>query len=201
MNHVQEFDALHNVYYVMRHGTSLANKEDLIVSHPDDGVARYGLAEEGRQQVVRAVEEAKLLHELDGSTLIVASDFARTRETAEVASDILGAEMIVTPKLRERFFGAWDKQHNRHYQYVWDDDALDPHHKNNDVESTSEVLARLTSLIRDVEENYSGRTILLVSHGDALQILQTAFERVPSSHHRLLAHLQTGEIRKLQIKI
>ena len=105
----------------------------------------------------------------------------------------------MTPKLRERFFGAWEKQHNSNYQNVWADDILDGAHKHNDVESTREVLSRTTSLIRELENSYTGRTILLVSHGDALQILQTAFERVDSSCHRLVPHLETGEIRRLQL--
>ena len=201
MNHLEESIQLKNSYYVLRHGKSIANEEALIVSHPDDGVGRYGLAEEGRRQVAHGVEQAMREYGLDASTIIVSSDFRRTRETAEIARDILGAdELILTPRLRERFFGVWDRQHNSNYQQVWDDDLLDPHHKNGGVESTSEVLSRTTALIRDLEDRYAGSNILVVSHGDALQILQSAFERVPSSQHRSLRHLETGEIRKLHLK-
>jgi probable phosphoglycerate mutase len=201
MNHLQEVTQLSNTYYALRHGRSLANREELIISHPDDGVPHYGLSNEGREQVARAVEEAREKHALDHSTLIVSSDFARARETAEIAARLLGVpEIITTPQLRERFFGAWDKQHHSNYHHVWSDDFTNPDHKNYGVESTSEVLSRTTALIRDLEDTYSGRNVLLISHGDALQILQTAFERVASSHHRLLAHLETGEIRKLRLK-
>jgi len=192
---------LRNTYYVLRHGRSRANDEELIVSHPENGVHHYGLSEEGRRQIAQAIAEAMRSHVLDHTTLIVASDFARTRETAEIAADLLGTrDIIMTPKLRERFFGAWEKQHNSNYQKIWADDMLDGAHKHNDVESTREVLSRTTSLIKDLENSYTGRNILLVSHGDALQILQTAFERVDSSSHRLVSHLETGEIRRLELK-
>ena len=192
---------LNNTYYALRHGRSLANEEQLIISHPDDGVPRYGLAAVGREQIARAVEEAREAYGLDESTVIMSSDFARARETAEIAGRLLGTnEIIVTLHLRERFFGAWDKQHTRNYAKVWSDDAANPDHKHNDVESTSEVLARTTCLIKNLEDAYTGRKILLISHGDALQILQTAFEGVPSSHHRLLPHLETGEVRQLHLK-
>ena len=201
MNHLQQLQSLRNTYYVMRHGRSLANDEEIIVSHPDHGVPHYGLSEEGRRQVASAIAGAMRSGILHQGTVIVASDFARTRETAEIAATLLGTpDIILTPKLRERFFGTWEKQHNSNYQHVWDDDVLDGAHKQHQVESTREVLARTTSLIADLERDYAGRNILLVSHGDALQILQTAFERVDSGHHRLLPHLETGQIRKLQWK-
>jgi probable phosphoglycerate mutase len=201
MNHLQHLQHLRNTYYAMRHGKSLANDEEIIVSHPDQAVTGYGLSEDGRRQVTTAVTLAVQLGVLDSTALVVSSDFARARESAEIAASVLGThDVLLTPMLRERFFGAWDRQHHGNYRHVWADDALDAAHKHNDVESTQEVLDRATSLIADLEREYSGRTILLVSHGDVLQILQTAFERIPSGRHRLLPHLETGEIRKLELK-
>ena len=192
---------LRNRYYALRHGRSLANDEELIVSHPDHGVPRYGLSEEGRRQVAGAITAALRDRVLDRATQIVASDFARARESAEIARDLLGAQdVLLTPKLRERFFGTWEKQHHSNYHHVWETDALNGAHTQNGVESTRDVLARTTSLIRDLETGHSGRNILLVSHGDALQILQTAFEGVDSARHRQLPHLETGQIRELERK-
>ncbi|MGD1003317.1 MAG: histidine phosphatase family protein [Minisyncoccia bacterium] len=56
---------------------------------------------------------------------------------------------------------------------------------------------RVSGLIYDLEDRYVGKNILLVSHGDALQILQTFFENKPSSAHRELRHVQVAEVRKL----
>ena len=110
---------MRNTYYVLRHGRSLANDEELIVSHPENGVPHYGLSEEGRRQIATAIAEAMQNHVLDQTTLIVSSDFARTRESAEIAANLLGThDIIMTPKLRERFFGAWEKQHNSNYQKI-----------------------------------------------------------------------------------
>jgi probable phosphoglycerate mutase len=103
----------------------------------------------------------------------------------------------LTPKLRERYFGLWDKKHSSHYHDVWTNDKFDANHKKDDVESTAEVRERTTSLINDLEREYQGKTILLVSHGDALQILLTAFADIESSQHRTLTHLETAEIRRV----
>ena len=61
------------------------------------------------------------------------------------------------------------------------------------------MLDRTTALIADLEQRYSGRDILLVSHGDTLQILQAGFLRVDPSGHRRLPHLDTAEIRELRL--
>jgi probable phosphoglycerate mutase len=185
----------------MRHGRSLANDEEVIVSSPEQAVPGYGLSEDGRRQVAAAMTLAAQPGVLDHTALVVSSDFARARESAEVAAGVLGTrDIILTARLRERNFGTWERQHYSNYERVWADDALDSAHKHNGVESTQEVLDRATSLIADLERDSSGRTILLVSHGDVLQILQTAFERVDPGAHRLLPHLETGEIRKLELR-
>jgi broad specificity phosphatase PhoE len=200
-DNLPQMTPLRHTYYVLRHGRSLANDAELIISHPDNGLTEYGLSDEGRRQVAATITEALQNKVLDETTWIVASDFARTRETAEIAAQILGTEnLLLTPKLRERFFGDWEKTNNSNYQRVWDEDAVDGGHKSHGVESTREVLSRTTALIQELEEQEPSRSILLVSHGDALQILQTAFERVASAQHRALRHLETGEIRQLHLK-
>jgi broad specificity phosphatase PhoE len=42
--------------------------------------------------------------------------------------------------------------------------------------------------------------VVLVSHGDVLQILQTAFEGLDPSKHRSIPHLPTAELRQLMMR-
>jgi broad specificity phosphatase PhoE len=100
----------------------------------------------------------------------------------------------------QRWFGDWEKTGNANYQKVWDIDKSDPEHKEQNVESANDVQKRTTELVADIENEYSGKNILLVSHGDALQILQTGFKKVSPATHRELEHLQTAEIRKLDLE-
>lgn len=203
MDHLERIAAngLKNRYFVLRHGTSLANKAGIILSDPADGTTSYGLAAEGRDEVRRSAQAALDAGLLGADTVIISSDFIRAHETAEIAREALGAKpVIIDVRLRERHFGGWDKTHNSNYQKVWDDDVRDPAHTVNKVESATSVLQRTTGLITDLERRYSGRDVLLVSHGDALQILQTGFEKVSPSLHRSLPHLKTAEIRGLALK-
>ncbi len=187
---------LGNQYFVIRHGESQANLEKLIVSSPENGLLKYGLSVFGREQVVASVQrEARL----SSDTIVVSSDFRRAFETAEIVVAGLGvsSEVILDSKLRERCFGSLELSNTRHYSKVWAHDEKNVMHKEWGVESVIQVQDRLKRLVCDLESKYSDRQILLVSHGDILQILQAAFEEMPVSLHRSVDHLNTAEIRKI----
>ena len=66
------------------------------------------------------------------------------------------------------------------------------------VQPDIDVFRDLPKKLKLLEE-YKGKKILLVSHGDVLQILHTYFSGKPANHHRLIPHLETAEIRELAI--
>lgn len=197
MNHLIDIDKLKNRYFVLRHGESQANAQGIVVSAPKDGTTKFGLTRKGTKQVEKAVREANIL---DKDTIIYSSDFTRVRETAEIAKKVLNAKPIhLTVDLRERYFGDWEKSIDSNYQEIWAEDAKNPDHKKDKVESVNEVLDRTTSLINKLEKKYNGKKILLVGHADPLHILQTSFMKVDASTHRNIKHLKVGEIRELKL--
>jgi len=184
----------------MRHGESVPNVRGVILSHLEEGKKEENtLTKNGEEQARASAREAKAHGLLDEDTIIYSSPFSRCRKTAEIAREVLGVPdgIVFDDRLRERWFGNWEGTGNANYKKVWDSDARDANHHNDNAESTAEVTARVSDLIHDLEETYSGRKILLVSHGDALQILQAFFEGVPSSAHRGLKHLAVAEIRMM----
>lgn len=185
-----------NKYFILRHGESEANVQGIIISNPLNGVPNFGLTNKGKEQVKESILKNKIL---DKNTIIYSSDFKRARETAEIVKTILKTEEIhLTELLRERFFGNFEKTSNTNYNLIWEKDA-DPNHIFNNVESVNNVLNRTKKLINDLEKKYQNKIILLVSHGDSLQILQTFFEKINPSAHRSLKHLNLREIRELII--
>lgn len=200
-NHLEHFERLQNRYFALRHGKSKANEEGIIVSAPETGTRRYGLVAEGQREVRIAIAMALEEGTIDGGVIIMASDFLRARQTAEIARSIarIGHPVHMNEKLRERFFGEFEGKSNRHYEDVWKVDKLYPHHKFWGVESANEVQERTTSFIAELEYRYTGKTFILVSHGDALQILDTGFKKISPKHHRDIDHLGTAEIRELTL--
>ena len=129
----------------MRHGESKANVAEIILSHLENGVKEdYTLTQKGEAQVRDSAEKVKSEGLLDENTLIYSSPFSRCKKTAEITKEVLGVkgEIVFDERLRERNFGDFEKTHNSNYQKVWDADASNPTHKNDNVESAKGVLAR-----------------------------------------------------------
>ncbi len=183
----------------MRHGQSLANLQQVIVSHPRNGIDDYGLSEQGMMQAREAVQCDP---RLESDLLIVSSDFRRARESAEIAHELLACVLPLQfdERLRERNFGDWELTADSAYALVWAGDEVDPDNIDKGVESPNQVMQRVSALVCDYEARHSSATILMVSHGDALQLLQTAFSKQDASTHRQLQHLQTAEIRALVVR-
>lgn len=195
MNHLKRLAGLANTYYVMRHGQSRANVAGIIVSRPEtDEAGDYGLSEVGRWQVLAAAGKSGL----GSGTLIYSSGFARARETAAILRACVAAPaVLLAPALRERSFGDWEGSDSANYETVWGADKLDPGHAEHNVEPVTAVLDRATALVAEIEGLHAGRDVLLVSHGDPLQILQAGFQDIDPAEHRSLPYLGTAEIRRL----
>ncbi|RUS13025.1 histidine phosphatase superfamily, partial [Endogone sp. FLAS-F59071] len=142
--------------------------------------------------------------------LIYTSPFLRATETASILHSVLTAAApvphiiptpITTPTLSERFFGYFElcSPSDSIYASVWAEDAQDGYHTRWNVESCVSVRDRTASLVQNiVEPSVAAHAIILVAHGDALQILQTAFEDVPVEQHRSLRHVETAEWREMR---
>jgi broad specificity phosphatase PhoE len=188
---------MRNSYSGMRHGQSKANVKNVIVSCIDhDDPVGFGLTGLGRRQALVAATGSGL----SGETVICSSDFARAAQTARIVADALGvAEVVLAQALRERCFGDWEGTAAENYASVWAADKANPDHADKHVEPASAVLSRATAFIVTLEQRYSGRDILLVSHGDTLQILQTGFLRMNPGRHRDLPHFEPAEIRPFRL--
>jgi probable phosphoglycerate mutase len=186
---------LKNRYFLMRHGESLANVADLIVSLPENGLEAYGLSELGREQAFKSAQESGL----GPDTLVVASDFLRTRHTAEMACQALGAKALrLHEGLRERAFGQLEGGKGADYHRVWARDDEDSEHVDFRVESAAALASRLGALLEALEREHQDQTILLVSHGDPLRFLQVWAAGRPLTAHRQVRNFAPAEIRALE---
>ncbi|MGH3210293.1 MAG: histidine phosphatase family protein [Trebonia sp.] len=196
MNHLSGMDRLANRFRAMRHGQSKANEAGVIVAAIEsDRRGDYGLSELGLRQARAAADACGL----PADTVICSSDFSRARQTAEIVRARLGAaDVIVTEALRERCFGDLEGATVASYAKVWAADERGAGHVNG-VEPPAAVLDRVTAFVAGLERRHAGRDILLVSHGDTLQILQAGFLRLDPAQHRRLPPLGTAEIRELHL--
>ncbi|WP_386080957.1 histidine phosphatase family protein [Vreelandella sp. F11] len=173
-------DHWRNCYLLMRHGHSQANQQGVIVSSPERGIENFGLSEYGEQQLAQLVAD----WQWPVPSRVVHSDFLRTRQTAAYVAARFGLVPSVDTRLRERHFGELEGQGDDRYPSIWALDAEDAEHRHYQVETLSGVASRMQAVIAAWEQQVSGETILLVSHGDPLQILLTALANKPLTQHR-----------------
>ena len=141
--------------------------------------------------------QAKLRGLLNAETIIYCSDFKRTTETASLAQQILKAgETHPSPALRERSFGKYNGKHANTYIEIWPQDQMDEEdQQRNGVEDAEKMLGRFLDFIKGLEIQYQHQCLLLVSHGDPLQVVQGAFAGLGATQSRLLKYIEPAEIK------
>ncbi len=193
---------LRNHYYAMRHGQSEANVLGVAVGDPLRGVTGFGLTVVGRQQaMVSAAEFRESYTPSKNGTEIVASDFLRTRETAELLSKQLGNSTPVrlSERLRERSFGELEGMAHRHMAVLLEREGLARLIERYGCEPAASVQSRVVSIIRDLEHENRDKTLILVSHADPIQFLMAAFAGLPMNDQERIVPLNCAEIAELQL--
>ena len=186
---------LQNTYYLMRHGRSIPNEKGIIVSKIENGVNQeHGLSDYGKDQSRQAAKASGL----PSDTIIYTSDFSRTHQTAKIVADEIGANQpVVSTELRERDFGELELKSSNSYGDVWRCDIAGEAYGRG-VESMDDVADRAVRLIEGMENVHRGKTILLVSHGDTLQAIQTVYHRLhPALDYNQVQSLDNAEIKLL----
>ncbi|CAK8539056.1 unnamed protein product [Lathyrus sativus] len=173
-----------NNYWILRHGKSIPNERGIVVSSIENGTrSEFQLAPDGVNQAQLAGNLFQ--KELEANNIAIAnvricySPFSRTSHTANVVATELnipfdGSQCKVFDDLRERYFGPSIEllSHDK-YAEIWELDAKDPFVGPEGGESVKDVAGRLARTMAVIESEFQGCAILVVSHGDPLQILQT----------------------------
>ena len=184
-------------WFVLRHGRSEANEAGIVASQLVNAESSYGLTDVGRREVEKSVRNAVADLQKDSPLAIFTSPFLRTRQTAEIAGEILGIQPEVDHRLSERDFGDFELLSDEHYEEVWDVDPTNPHEIPGQAETVYSVEKRVCDLVLEVERNPEIKTCLLVTHCDVAMILSCAFRGLDPRRHRSLDPIRTGEVREL----
>lgn len=149
-----------------RHGESELSAAGLVSGHPAEP---RGLTEIGREQA-RRLGERLAGEPID---LCVTSEFARVRQTADLALAGRDVPRVVVPELNDVRFGEFEGRLFEEYR-AWAQER-DPTEAPPGGESRAEVAARYVRGFRRVLERPE-RTILVVAHGLPLRYTLLALE-------------------------
>lgn len=182
-----------NRYFGMRHGFSRANEMGIISSGIRD--EEFGLVSSGLEAVAqRAIRHA---NEYGAINLICSSPSLRARETSYEAAPWLKTDNIeIFMGLRERDFGDLNLSPDGDYLRVWEWDLEHPDRDYHGTENARSVAARMMEVLDALERRFQSLDILLVSHGDPLDILEAVLHGLDPGDHRKRPYA-LAEIRRL----
>ena len=145
------------------------------------------LNDNGVEQAHRAGRHLAASEQVD---LVVTSPMARTRETAAIVAEHLGAAIVVEDDIRECNFGEWDGRTFAEVQ-VDDQERLDAWLASTAVaapggESFDEVEKRVRGALARLLEQYEGSTLVLVTHVTPLKtLIRVALDAPPHAYYRI----------------
>lgn len=162
---------------LVRHGQTDFNKNKI----PQGQEIDASLNETGIQQ---AREAATFLPtDID---FIMCSPLKRTRETAEILNDTLKKEIEFNDDIKELSYGSLAGKTWPEIRVLLGIDEAAAHHKDQHIEfdyrkfngeCAADLKSRVSRFVADVQEKYSDKNILVVTHGGVIDTMHILFPR------------------------
>lgn len=157
---------LNNKYYILRHGEAISNVKDVVSCWPEK--FENHLTEEGNNSVRRVVQELKTKN----INLIFVSDLVRTKETAEIAGNILGIKPEYDKRLREIDFGVFNSGPMANFEKYFKNKTDRINKASPGGEDYKGVFKRVADFFEEINNKYKGKNILIISHQAPLFLLE-----------------------------
>ncbi len=189
-----------NTYHVMRHGEAEDNAKDILNS--DITVINH-LTEHGKDKATKSAETLKG----KGIDLIIASPFMRTQETAHIVKNVLGLkddQLITDDRIKEIQLGEWDGMSLEHLLKVFPLNVNRFVDRPKGGENHADVKTRVGNFLYDIESKYSGKNILIVTHGSPAMMLIAAangWDREQTAKYENENYINKAGVRELNFKI
>jgi len=184
-----------NKYYILRHGESLANRKKIISCWPE--IIPSPLTKKGKGQIKIAAKKLKNKK----INLIFSSDLLRTRQTA----GIVGKELKIKPR--------YDKRLREYNVGIFNGKAIEEFRKFLPIgmkrfkieppkgETYFDIKERMCDFLKEIDERYSDKNILIISHQLPLSLLEGKIKGFSNQNiigrYFKLKKIKTGELRKL----
>ncbi|QWE14558.1 histidine phosphatase family protein [Polynucleobacter sp. AP-Sving-400A-A2] len=154
---------------LIRHGETTWNAERRLQGHTDIPLNNKGIQQ--ARQMAQAIKNTKLSFDA-----LYTSDLKRAADTANAIVELFGVEARVDSALRERHFGALQgltiQEAPLLQPTIWQAHiARDLEHELDGGESIHQFALRVQTVLDKIQEQHTGQTILLVSHGGTLDMV------------------------------
>ncbi len=140
--------------------------------------------------------------ELTEKLVIVSSDFKRAIETAEIMQSHFKPNTPIKTDvaLRERDFGEFNRAPWREaLPIILENDRVNPTKRVHGCEPVPEMVVRVMRVLKTIEEEYTDKIVVIISHSNPLHVLWAMCNRVSSTERfKDLKHFKNCEVREFK---
>lgn len=152
--------------YSTRHGQTSYNKQEIVL-----GTTNIELDETGEKQALMLAEKIADMNCID---IIIASPMKRAQRTARAVAERCGLEIVTEERLREWDYGYYEGK-SRFTEGFAENKTEFGVRMGKSGESLMQLAHRVYSALDDIIKNYSGKNVLIVSHGGVCRVIETYF--------------------------
>ena len=166
------------IIYLVRHGQSEGNLQDVFLGHGDLSLTDVGIAQ--------AEKTASFLGDIRPDA-IYSSDLKRAYETAERTAAVWNMPIVKDTGLREIFAGDWEfrkfdeiRQKYAESFHVWTTDIGNS--RCDEGESVLELQKRVVETVTRIARNHEDQTIFLFTHATPIRVFAAhCLEKTPDT--------------------
>ena len=152
--------------YSTRHGQTSYNKKDIIL-----GTTDLELDEVGEKQALSLAEKIAEIGNID---VMIVSPMKRAMKTARTVAERCGIAMTVDERLREWDYGKYEGK-SRYTEGFAENKVNFGVRMGESGESLLQLSHRVYTALDEIIEKYSGKNVLIVSHGGVCRVIETYF--------------------------
>lgn len=162
-----------NTYIFVRHGEAENNAKAIVNSDPK---IIYHLTEAGKSQAKKTASRLKK----EKTDMIFSSPVARAKETAEIIGEALDLEVQFDQHLREHATGEFEGKPEIEFRTAFK--TLEKRYSESisGSEPFKDVEERVSQFIDYLNRTYTGKTIVIVTHGNPIRAALHALGETPS---------------------
>ena len=160
-----------NTFYIVRHGQTNWNILGKTQGHGNSDLTKRG------ESQAEELAETMAKYPID---FIYSSDLGRAVQTAQIVGETIGIDVEKTSALREMGFGVWEglliEEIRKDHADTYDTWRNEPHLVNIPEGETLHIIKkRLDNFIKEINEKYDNKHILLVSHSVTVRVMLLSF--------------------------
>ncbi|MEK9148090.1 MAG: histidine phosphatase family protein, partial [Patescibacteria group bacterium] len=196
LGELDDLDQAPTTLVVMRHGEVPHNVKGLVNPVSAENDRRDVLTAKGKRQALAAAKKLKK----ERIDVIVSSPSFRTRENAKIVAHELGISSIHTiQELRDVAIGPFEGKPIAEFKKEFADFSERFWEKPGGAENLREVRARVMKAAAIIRGKYSGKKILVLTHGDPSWILMAALEGMPEDKYAGAHYLKPAEFKTVRL--